>query len=124
MTTPPTPTATGASTQTASKLRILAIRVSTRPQRFGRHVAAWFLDQVEEHPAFETSHIDLIDFDIPAHIGSSTSAQQRLLTHTVTGIEAADGIVIVTPEYNHSYPGTLKNFIDHFHTERAGRPGQ
>lgn len=117
MTTPPKTVAPGASTQTASELRMLVITASTRPQRFGHKVAAWFLDHVEGHPAFKASHIDLADLDIPAHIGTST-----LLTHAGTEIEAADGIVIVTPEYNHSYPGTLKNFIDHFHTEWAGRP--
>lgn len=122
MTTPPTTTAPAASTQAASALRMLVITASTRPQRLGPQVAAWFLDQVEGYPAFKTNHIDLAELDIPAHIGTSTSAQQRILAHARTEIEAADAIVIVTPEYNHSYPGTLKNFIDHFHTEWAGRP--
>jgi NAD(P)H-dependent FMN reductase len=122
MTTPPKTAAPGASTQPAFELRMLVITASTRPQRFGHQVAAWFLDHVEGHPAFKTSHIDLTELDIPAHIGTSASAQQRLHTDAGTEIEAADGIVIVTPEYNHSYPGTLKNFIDHFHTEWAGRP--
>lgn len=32
-------------------------------------------------------------------------------------IEEADSIILVTPEYNHSYPGTLKNILDHFYPE-------
>ncbi|PSG96555.1 hypothetical protein BRD56_10330 [Thermoplasmatales archaeon SW_10_69_26] len=31
----------------------------------------------------------------------------------VETVEAADGFAIVTPEYNHGYPGALKNVIDH-----------
>lgn len=37
-------------------------------------------------------------------------------------VEAADGIVLVTPEYNHSIPGALKNLIDHLYPEYAGKP--
>ncbi len=117
MTTTTTKTTSGASSQTASVLRMLVITASTRPQRFGHQVAAWLLKHVEAHPVFTTHHIDLTELDIPAHIGTSTH-----LRDAAAEIEAADGIVIVTPEYNHSYPGTLKNFIDQFHTEWAGRP--
>ncbi|APX31767.1 hypothetical protein BH708_02465 [Brachybacterium sp. P6-10-X1] len=117
MTTTTTKTTSDASSQTAAVLRMLVITASTRPQRFGHQVADWLLKHVEAHPVFTTHHIDLTELDIPAHIGTSTQ-----LRDAAAEIEAADGIVIVTPEYNHSYPGTLKNFIDHFHTEWAGRP--
>jgi chromate reductase, NAD(P)H dehydrogenase (quinone) len=35
-----------------------------------------------------------------------------VVTKTVEAIRKADGVIIVTPEYNHSYPGVLKNAID------------
>ena len=35
-----------------------------------------------------------------------------IVTSTVAAIRKADGIIIVTPEYNHSIPGVLKNAID------------
>src|SRR5579863_1551156 len=34
----------------------------------------------------------------------------------------ADGFVIVTPEYNHGYPGTLKNVLDHVFDEWNRKP--
>lgn len=37
-------------------------------------------------------------------------------------VEEADCIVIVTPEYNHSIPGALKNLIDHLYPEYEGKP--
>jgi chromate reductase, NAD(P)H dehydrogenase (quinone) len=35
-----------------------------------------------------------------------------IVTDTVDAIRKAGGVIIVTPEYNHSYPGVLKNAID------------
>ncbi len=37
-------------------------------------------------------------------------------------VEDADGIVLVTPEYNHSYPGALKNLLDHLYPEYKDKP--
>jgi chromate reductase len=37
-------------------------------------------------------------------------------------IEDADCIIPVTPEYNHSIPGELKNMLDHFYPEYEGKP--
>jgi NAD(P)H-dependent FMN reductase len=120
MTTSPATTPT--ANPPASVLRILVLTASTRPERFGSQAAAWFVRQARQHAVFDTTHIDLADLDLPAHLGTGTPTQQRVLAWAGTEIEAADGIVIVTPEYNHGYPGTLKNFIDHFRTEWAGRP--
>jgi chromate reductase len=36
----------------------------------------------------------------------------RIVTRVADDIRAADGVIIVTPEYNHSVPGALKNAID------------
>ncbi len=37
-------------------------------------------------------------------------------------VEAADGIVLVAPEYNHSYPGALKNLVDYLYPEYEDTP--
>lgn len=37
-------------------------------------------------------------------------------------IEATDLIVLVTPEYNHSIPGALKNLLDYLYEEYDGKP--
>lgn len=36
-------------------------------------------------------------------------------------IEESDVIVLVSPEYNHSFPGVLKNALDHYYTEYRGK---
>ena len=37
-------------------------------------------------------------------------------------IEQADGFIVVTPEYNHGYPASLKNNIDHLYKEWVKKP--
>ncbi|MFB6291964.1 MAG: NADPH-dependent FMN reductase, partial [Candidatus Nanohaloarchaea archaeon] len=37
-------------------------------------------------------------------------------------VEEADGIVLVAPEYNHTYPGALKNLLDHLYPEYEDKP--
>jgi len=37
-------------------------------------------------------------------------------------LDAADGFVIVTPEYNHSFPAALKNAVDWLHEEWHAKP--
>jgi NAD(P)H-dependent FMN reductase len=50
------------------------------------------------------------DFDLPqAHYGQEI---KDLFPDWRDAIVKADGLVIVTPEYNHGYPGTLKSVLD------------
>jgi len=37
-------------------------------------------------------------------------------------LEAADGFVVVSAEYNHSVPAALKNLLDHFQSEYLYKP--
>ena len=53
------------------------------------------------------SGIPLYDGDFEASQGIPSAVQSLK-----TSIEAADGLLLVTPEYNNSMPGVLKNAID------------
>ena len=79
-------------------LKIGLIYGSTRPGRFCDVVANWVAEQVWNHERFA---LDLID-----------PAAQSDRTELAGQIDRADGFIVVTPEYNHSYPAALKGLID------------
>ncbi len=98
---------------------IAVIAASIRGERMGRVLADWAGSRVAAQlgPA---DLIDLIECELPddRHLqpggGRPTGITER--------IERADGFVIVTPEYNHSYPAALKRAIDWHYREWMFKP--
>ncbi len=98
--------------------RLGVIIASTREGRFGPTVARWFAEQVQKASTFDLDIIDLAQIEVPAKPFTSHAHAVDLRSR----IAAADAVVIVTPEYNHSFPGTLKNAIDLAHQEWFAKP--
>nr|MBA2468980.1 NAD(P)H-dependent oxidoreductase [Chloroflexia bacterium] len=61
--------------------------------------------------------IDLAGFEFPPSMASSPDVERF-----AERIGAADAVVIVTPEYNHSYPGPLKTAIDSLGEQWHAKP--
>jgi NAD(P)H-dependent FMN reductase len=90
-------------------LQIAVIIGSTREGRFGEIVARWFAEQARRRSDMVVDVVDLAEVDIPAVLPRhATPAVQAYAER----IERADGFVVVTPEYNHSFPASLKQAID------------
>lgn len=101
--------------------RIGIILGSTRPNRNGEQVARWVLDQATRRSDAEFELIDLRDYPLP-HLDEANNAAQGQYQNEHTKQWAAkiaqfDGFVFVTPEYNHSTSGVLKNAIDYLYAE-------
>ncbi|MBP2708135.1 NAD(P)H-dependent oxidoreductase [Microbispora sp. RL4-1S] len=101
--------------------RIGIILGSTRPGRNGEAVARWVLDLAKQRPDAEFELVDLLDYPLP-HLDEAIppSMGQYSQPHTLQWAEkiaSFDGFVIVTPEYNHSTSGALKNAIDFLFAE-------
>jgi NAD(P)H-dependent FMN reductase len=99
-------------------MKIQIILGSTRPNRVGERVAKWVTAAAKNQPGFQVELVDLADYDLP-HFDEPISpkynpdrqphpAVKRLLAK----VGEAEGYVIVTPEYNHSIPGVLKDALD------------
>jgi NAD(P)H-dependent FMN reductase len=104
-----------------SQVRIGIIIGSTRPGRVGDQVAKWVLDQATQRDDAAYELVDLADFSLP-HLDEATPASrgQYANEHTrawADKIASFDGFVFVTPEYNHSTSGALKNAIDFIYGE-------
>ncbi|NLT27036.1 MAG: NAD(P)H-dependent oxidoreductase [Microbacteriaceae bacterium] len=97
-------------------LKIAVIIGSTRPGRLGPKVAEWVVAQAAERENASYELVDLADYELPL-LDESLPAGWGKYEHEHTKRWAAkvaefDGFVFVTPEYNHSTSGALKNAID------------
>lgn len=102
------------------------IAASTREGRKGIAVARWVRQLAEAHGGFDVELIDLAEinlplFDEPHHPRLRRYVNQHTRTWSAT-VERADAYVLVTPEYNHSFPASLKNALDYLHAEWAHKP--
>lgn len=88
--------ATGAKVGWADPVRLEVVVGSVREGRFGPVVANWFRREAARHTDVRVDLLDLAE-DPPDFADR---------------IDTADAVVVVTPEYNHSYPGPLKTAID------------
>ncbi|MFI5566858.1 NADPH-dependent FMN reductase [Streptomyces sp. NPDC051740] len=104
-----------------SPLRTAVIIGSTRDGRFGPVVADWLKDHIQRHENMTADLVDLVETPMPTvfpAFGQAPSQEvTRLLGAVSPRLAAADAFVVVTPEYNHSFPAPLKNVID-WHTDQ------
>ncbi|WP_149827907.1 NADPH-dependent FMN reductase [Streptomyces tailanensis] len=109
-----------ASTFTSSApVRVTVVVGSNRTGRFGPVVAEWLLGRVREHDDFEVDVVDVAETDLPTTFAPTPEVTAQLAEITPK-LATAEAFVVLTPEYNHSYPAALKNLIDwHFHEWRA-----
>lgn len=89
-------------------LFIPVILGTTRKGRASENVAKFVFDEVQKREGVETELIDIRALNFP-----SDDAGEQIKDPKFSEIcERADGFVIVTPEYNHGYPGMLKHVLD------------
>jgi NAD(P)H-dependent FMN reductase len=114
-----TRTSPSPSSSSATPVRVTLIIGSNRTGRFGAVIAEWLLGRVREHDDFEVDVVDVAEADLPTTFEPTPEVTARLAGITPK-LAAADAFIVLTPEYNHSYPAGLKNLIDwHFHEWRA-----
>jgi NAD(P)H-dependent FMN reductase len=94
---------------------------STRPGRNGEAVAKWVLENAAQRNDAEFEIVDLKDFPLP-HLDEAIppSMGQYQGEHTkawAAKVAEFDGYIFVTPEYNHSTTGVLKNALDYVYGE-------
>lgn len=109
-----------------SKPHILVIVGTTRPNRVGRTIADWFMEQTKSRNDMTFELVDLADVNLPLY-NEPRSAKQDNYEFEYTKewskrVAKADGYVWVTGEYNHSIPPSLKNAIDYLYHEWRHKP--
>ncbi|MFC9258022.1 NADPH-dependent FMN reductase [Amycolatopsis thailandensis] len=102
-----------------SPLRVAVIIGSTREGRVGDAVGKWFTGRAEGRDDLVTEVLDLIDFDLPAALPEQPTPGMKRLT---ARIDDAEAYIVVTPEYNRSFPASLKQAIDCAYDEWRVKP--
>ncbi|WP_214107850.1 NADPH-dependent FMN reductase [Acrocarpospora catenulata] len=106
----------------AEKLRVAVIVGSTRNGRFGPTVAEWFVARARRRTDWEIDTIDLAAAGLPGVLGDQDEPLPPPVRLLAPRLAAADAFVIVTPEYNRSFPASLKTAIDWFYEEWQAKP--
>ena len=110
-------------------IELVIIIGSVREGRFGPVVAEWVAERAREHGAFKVEVVDLADVEIPVALPAAPPKfagadypRPAGMAPLTTALDRADAILIVTPEYNHSYPASLKAAIDWHFTHWTAKP--
>ncbi|GAA2092807.1 NAD(P)H-dependent oxidoreductase [Streptomyces albiaxialis] len=100
-------------------LRVAVIVGSTRQGREGDGIADWFAELARGRRDLCVDLVDLADFHFPERYPEAPTPEVMKFTDRV---DAAEAFVIVTPEYNHSFPASLKQAIDFAYDEWQAKP--
>ena len=92
------------------KLNLPLLLGTSRKQRKSVHAAKWLVNEMQKRPDIETRLFDVSEFALP-HDDYGQEIKDQF-PEWRDAIINADGLVIVSPEYNHGYPGVLKAVLD------------
>lgn len=103
-----------------SKPKIEIILASVRDGRMGETVARWVMSEAKKRSDADYELVDLKDYPLkdyyderhPKTVEFGTFLDESA-NKWVAKVGEADGFIIVTPEYNHGYPASLKNALDY-----------
>ncbi|MET7802049.1 NADPH-dependent FMN reductase [Streptomyces decoyicus] len=97
--------------------RLAVIIGSTREGRFAPVIANWFTRHAETHAHID---VDVIDLDTvrPYELRYGSEEYESFAKR----VDEADAFVVITPEYNHSFPAPLKHAIDLLHRQWQAKP--
>ena len=106
--------------------RIGIIIASTRPIRVGGGIGQWAATRARSRPGVEVDLIDLAELALP-FLNEDRDATTGIYAHPHTRawsarVDALDAVLLVTAEYNSSFPAPLKNALDYLHREWRRKP--
>lgn len=93
---------------TPERLNIPVILGTTRKGRASAHAARFICDLLNRRAGVTSDVIDIAAVPLPTDDAGEAIKQEPF----AAAMRAADGLVIVAPEYNHSFPGLLKHALD------------
>lgn len=114
---------------TTPKINIKVIIGSTRQNRFSEYPARWIYEEAKKASDTDVELLDLRDYPLPFFNEPMSPAMVKdgvypneIARTWAEKIREADAFIMVTPEYNHSASGVLKNALDYIYAEWNNKP--
>jgi NAD(P)H-dependent FMN reductase len=103
---------------------IAIISASVRTGRNSHRVALYFKKFIEENNLATGEVLDLNAYNFPVFNErlKHQPAPSKEVLDFAGKIKSADGVIIVTPEYNGGYPASIKNVVDLLYDEWRRKP--
>lgn len=101
--------------------RLAVIVGSTRQGRFAPTVARWVAERARARGDVDVDVVDLAKARLPEVLGDDDQPPAAV-GDLAPRLAAAEAFVVVTPEYNHSFPAALKTAIDWYFDEWMAKP--
>ena len=102
------------------KLKVLGVGSSMRKRSFGTKALKIVLERMEKLEA-ETHLLDLRKVKMPTFNPNSSMQSGNRLKEITGEVNWADVFILTTPDYHGSMSGPMKNFLDHYWQEFAGK---
>ncbi len=109
-------------------IKIKIIIGSTRQSRFGDKPAKWIFNILKKNNKIKPELLDLRDYPMPFFNEPNSPASVKdnypnpIANKWAKKIKDADGLIIISPEYNHGYSSVLKNALDYIYKEWKNKP--
>ncbi|MCR9195779.1 MAG: NAD(P)H-dependent oxidoreductase [Hyphomonas sp.] len=101
------------------KLKIALIYGSDRENRLCAVIGKWVQSELAEMPGLDVDVMDPLELKLPPRfMAEETTAVADFRRR----ISEADGFIVLTPEYNHSFPSTVKLILDTAYDEWGRKP--
>lgn len=105
------------------RLRLVILVGATRQGRFGLAAAEWLASRARLRKDFEVDVIDLATAWLPDLMTADPAVSRPSAVRDLSPwLDAADAFAVITPEYRHGYPASLKNAIDWYDREWHAKP--
>ena len=101
-------------------IRLLAVCGSTREHSYSGRLAIIALAAAREHGA-ETRLLELNEIDLPTYNPDKDDMDHEGLRVATEAVNWADAFLLASPDYHGSMSGALKNFLDFYWAEFAGK---
>ena len=101
-------------------LKVLGVGSSMREGSYGTRALKIVLDRMEKLQA-ETHLLDLRKVKMPTFNPNSSVQSGKRIREVTEEVNWADVFILTTPDYHVSMSGPMKNFLDHYWQEFAGK---